>query len=128
MALECYDHNTGYNWSDDWSGNNRVNCSKDEDVCFKQYWIESGWNGFDEPNILTTRGCAEKEKLKKNGFWEKDDDCTSKEVDDSSRVSDTIEYNVCGCTTDSCNTSAFAKPFHFLPLIALSFVKPFFTW
>ena len=67
MALECYKHkdepNLDLNYTP--TDNQKVNCSKDEDVCLKGYWKEPN---SDPPKILTQRGCAKKEELKKNGY------------------------------------------------------------
>ena len=128
MALECYKHKEEPNYKIPKYQNlnyiptndQKVNCSKDEDVCLKGYWKEPN---SDPPKILTQRGCAEKEELKKNGYWKDDGSECVTTKDDYYKNATKREITACGCTTDYCNTSTFAKPSHFLPLIVLSFLK-----
>ena len=125
MALQCYKHKDEPNKDLNYipTDDQKVNCSKDEDVCLKGYWKEPN---SDPPKILTQRGCAKKEELKKNGYWKDDGSECVTTKDDYYKNATKREITACGCTTDYCNTSSFAKPSHFLPLIVLSFLKIFF--
>ena len=116
--MKCYKHGDDYNIDQGGevppTDDQKVTCGEDEDVCSKVYWLETNYN---PPVTQTKRRCDTKEKLKRDG-WQ-GSECTSKKEGGK-------EYHFCGCTTDYCNTSSIATPFHYLPLIAISFVKTFF--
>ena len=123
--LYCYynDNHTLENFPEKWEkwvcGRNNINNDWDK-VCFKKYWIEID---SDPPNIQATRGCGKKGDRN----WERvldSSECIT-EIDENFPHAAKGEINFCGCTTNYCNTSTFAKPFHFLPLIAVSFVTSF---
>ena len=118
MALKCYKHKDEPEFDLNYIPTNdqKVNCSKDEDVCLKGYWIQ-------DKGTVTARGCAEKAEMIKNGYWKGDGSECITTKDDYYKNATKREITACGCTTDYCNTSTFAKPSHFLPLIVLSFVK-----
>ena len=127
MALKCYSHNDNYDLEHIPTNDQKANCSTysniTEDVCFKSYWIEAD---SDLSNIQVTRGCGVKDEMKRNGFWGKDrPECISK-IDGNYKHAEGGEITACGCTTDYCNTSTFATPFHFRPLIGISFVKIYY--
>ena len=119
IALKCYSHGDNHNIdhgehappTDD----QKQDCNERQDVCKKGWWIE---DGHDPPITQTTRRCSKKKSLIEDG-WQ-GSGCAKKYWEDGT------EYNFCGCTTDYCNTSGIATPFHFLPLIALSFATLFF--
>ena len=119
MALKCYSHNDDHNIDHGEHAppteDQKKDCPESKDVCLKAYWIE---DNYDPPITQTKRGCTTKERLQKDG-WQ-GSGCAKKNWEDGT------EYNFCGCTTDYCNTSTFATPFHFFPLIALSFVTLIF--
>ena len=126
MALKCYSHKDDYDLEHIPTNDQKANCSTynniTEDICFKSYLIKVD---SDPPKIKVTRGCGVKDEMKKNGFWGKDGtECITK-IDTNYKHAEGGEITACGCTTDYCNTSTFATPFHFLPLIVLSFVKIF---
>ena len=122
MALKCYSHDDNYNIehgehappTDD----QKKDCGENDDVCFKGTgYIDKK---YIDKIIQTIRSCEQKKDLKTDS-WDGGSGCTKR-----IRESDGQEFNYCACTTDYCNTSTFATPFHFIPLIALSTVKIFF--
>ena len=122
MALKCYKHKDEPEFDLNYIPTNdqKVNCSKDEDVCLKGYWVQ-------DKGTVTARGCAEKAEMIKNGYWKDDgSECITTKDDYYGDKQPKREITACGCTTDYCNTSAFATPFHVLLLIALFFVTIFF--
>ena len=132
-CLECYLHDDDLKHipkGDDLANRYKYICGEAYDVCFKRYWMEvdSDKNNSDT-KIQTRRGCGIEEEMIKNGFWGMDgSECSTKIDDIYYNYTTTVktEITTCGCTTDYCNTSTSATPFHFLPLIALSFVKILF--
>ena len=124
--MKCYKHNDNHNIDHGHEApptdDQKVDCEKDEDVCTKVFWLETN---RDPPVIQTKRDCGTKERLKKKG-WAGGEKCTKRCEDEKKTCEVGEEYNLCGCTTDYCNKSTFSTPFHFLPLIVLSFVKIFF--
>ena len=119
MALKCYSHGDGHNVEHGEHAppteDQKKDCGENKDVCFKGYFLE---DNRDPPIIQTVRACEQKKDLKTDS-WDGGSGCAK-------RIEDGTEYNYCACTTDYCNTSTFATPFHFIPLIALSAVKIFF--
>ena len=119
IALKCYSHGDNHNIDHGEHAppteDQKQDCNERQDVCKKGWWIE---DGHDPPITQTTRRCSKKKSLIEDG-WQ-GSGCAKKYWEDGT------EYNFCGCTTDYCNTSGFATPFHFLPLIALSFATLFF--
>ena len=115
--MKCYkhgdDHNIDHGGEAPPTDDQKKTCGEDEDVCSKVYWLETNRK---PPVIQTKRDCETKEYLKSKGW--KGSECFIKEGKK--------DFHYCGCTTDYCNTSTITTPFHYLPLIAISFVKTFF--
>ena len=116
-ALKCYEHGDDYDLTYTPTNEQKASCNEDEDVCAKIFWTASK----TDPSLMQVkRKCRDQEFLKNRG-WQGSGCAKKMATDDDYR-----EYTYCGCTTDYCNTSTFAKPFSFLPIIALSMIKMFF--
>ena len=107
--MKCYEHNDNYDLEHTPTNDQKVNCSKEEDVCVKSYMPEAD---SDPPIIHTMRSCQNLEGLKKElslDSWQ-GSECTEKERKNGEK------FTMCGCNTEYCNTSSFSAPFKILPL------------
>ena len=117
--MNCYKHNDDYGSEHTPTDDQKEDCKETEDVCVKISIEKPKTHPNYDGTIEMKRDCDKQERIKEYGW--NGSECTKH----------TTEYNYtytyCGCTTDYCNTSTFAEPFHFLPMITLSVIKVFFV-